>query len=157
MMSAEAVASGGTIAAGGLVATLQSIGVVGLSVGGTAAAAGTGATLGSAVGGGTAAAVRCGSGSSSHVAASGIGGLDAPGTWTVVVEEWFGIGCCTHQFESSTEACKFFDEKRRCARILVNPVGKEVAHGVFIADLNGALERVRRHWRQARAAGRGGT
>eukprot|EP00404_Azadinium_spinosum_P061272 CAMPEP_0180702368 /NCGR_PEP_ID=MMETSP1038_2-20121128/6083_1 /TAXON_ID=632150 /ORGANISM="Azadinium spinosum, Strain 3D9" /LENGTH=273 /DNA_ID=CAMNT_0022734125 /DNA_START=422 /DNA_END=1240 /DNA_ORIENTATION=- len=143
MMSAEAVASGGAVAAGGLVATLQSIGAAGLGVGGTVAAAGTGATVGSAVGGGAASAVA----RSSGVAASGIGGFDARGTWTVVVEEWFGKGCRTHQFQSAQLACDFFDDKWRCARILVNPIGTEVAHGIFLANVNGALERVRHHWR----------
>lgn len=46
MMSAEAIVSGGAIAAGGTVATLQSIGAVGLSVAGTSAAAGAGAVVG---------------------------------------------------------------------------------------------------------------
>ncbi len=70
MMSAEAIASGGMIAAGGTVATLQSIGAVGLGVAGTSAAIGAGATLGvSAVGISAAACIfrwtifkRCGGG-----------------------------------------------------------------------------------------------
>lgn len=50
-MSAEAVASGGLIAAGGTVATLQSIGAAGLGMAGTSAALGAGAAIGaSAVG-----------------------------------------------------------------------------------------------------------
>ncbi|XP_071962577.1 uncharacterized protein [Antedon mediterranea] len=53
MMSASAIASGGGVAAGGLVATLQSIGAVGLSALGTLFAGIAGAT----VAGGTAAAV----------------------------------------------------------------------------------------------------
>eukprot|EP00339_Tiarina_fusa_P013373 CAMPEP_0117010868 /NCGR_PEP_ID=MMETSP0472-20121206/9471_1 /TAXON_ID=693140 ORGANISM="Tiarina fusus, Strain LIS" /NCGR_SAMPLE_ID=MMETSP0472 /ASSEMBLY_ACC=CAM_ASM_000603 /LENGTH=692 /DNA_ID=CAMNT_0004713513 /DNA_START=114 /DNA_END=2192 /DNA_ORIENTATION=+ len=57
MMSAEAVASGGGIVAGGLVATLQSIGAAGLGVAGTTAAMGGGALLGSAGLGITAAVV----------------------------------------------------------------------------------------------------
>ena len=53
MMSAEAVAAGGGIAAGGTVATLQSIGAVGLGAGGTMAAT----TGGMVVGGGLAAGI----------------------------------------------------------------------------------------------------
>eukprot|EP00960_Hanusia_phi_P077053 768643-Hanusia_phi.AAC.1 len=49
MMSAEAVASGGGVIAGGTVATLQCIGAAGLGVGGTAAAACAGAALGAGV------------------------------------------------------------------------------------------------------------
>jgi len=51
MMSAEAIAGGGMIAAGGTVATLQSIGAAGLSAVGTSVAAGAGAaTVGAVVG-----------------------------------------------------------------------------------------------------------
>lgn len=51
MMSAEAVASGGMIAVGGTVATLQSIGAAGLGIAGTSAAVGAGAVVGaSAIG-----------------------------------------------------------------------------------------------------------
>jgi len=51
MMSAEAIASGGVIAAGGTVATLQSIGAAGLGLAGTTAAMGAGAVVGaSAIG-----------------------------------------------------------------------------------------------------------
>lgn len=46
MMSLEAIASGGGVAAGGLVATLQSIGAAGLGVAGTSAALGTGGAIG---------------------------------------------------------------------------------------------------------------
>ena len=46
MMSAEAIAAAGGVAAVGTVATLQSVGVVGLGVAGTAAAAGAGAVVG---------------------------------------------------------------------------------------------------------------
>lgn len=49
MMSAEAVASGGTIAAGGTVATLQSIGAAGLGVAGTTASVSGGALLGGGI------------------------------------------------------------------------------------------------------------
>lgn len=45
MMSAETIASGGAIAAGGTVATLQSIGAVGLSASATALAASSGAVV----------------------------------------------------------------------------------------------------------------
>lgn len=56
MMSAEAIASGGAVAAGGTVATLQSIGAVGLGVAGASAAATTGAVVGGLVSSGVAAA-----------------------------------------------------------------------------------------------------
>mmetsp|Transcript_21630 Transcript_21630/g.30936 ORF Transcript_21630/g.30936 Transcript_21630/m.30936 type:complete len:394 (-) Transcript_21630:293-1474(-) len=46
MMSAEAIAGGGAVAASGTVATLQSIGVVGLGAAGASAAAGAGALVG---------------------------------------------------------------------------------------------------------------
>lgn len=49
MMSAEAIASGGGVMAGGTVATLQSIGVLGLGTGATLAVGGTGAALGTGV------------------------------------------------------------------------------------------------------------
>uniref|UniRef100_A0A7S2RAN5 Uncharacterized protein n=1 Tax=Eucampia antarctica TaxID=49252 RepID=A0A7S2RAN5_9STRA len=49
MMSAEAIAAGGSIVAGGTVATLQSIGAVGLGVAGTSAAMGAGAAVGGSV------------------------------------------------------------------------------------------------------------
>eukprot|EP00922_Rhytidocystis_sp_ex-Travisia-forbesii_P066481 GHVS01098691.1.p1 GENE.GHVS01098691.1~~GHVS01098691.1.p1 ORF type:complete len:194 (+),score=58.65 GHVS01098691.1:278-859(+) len=52
MMSSAALASGGGVAAGGTVATLQSIGVVGLTVGPAVALAAGGAILGAAVLGG---------------------------------------------------------------------------------------------------------
>jgi Interferon-induced 6-16 family len=58
MMSAEAIAAGGGVVAGGTVATLQSIGAVGLGVVGTTAAVGGGAVVGS----GVSAAVIAGSG-----------------------------------------------------------------------------------------------
>ena len=45
MMSASAIAGGGGVAAGSVVAILQSIGAVGLSLGGTALASAAGATL----------------------------------------------------------------------------------------------------------------
>jgi hypothetical protein len=48
MMSWEAITSGGGVAAGGLVATLQSIGAAGLGVAGTSAAMGGGALVGTA-------------------------------------------------------------------------------------------------------------
>ena len=48
MMSAEAIAGGGTVAAGGTVATLQSIGAAGLGVLGTTSAVCGGVTLGAA-------------------------------------------------------------------------------------------------------------
>lgn len=46
MMSAEAISSGGGVAAGGLVALLQSVGAVGLGVLGTSNVAGGGAIIG---------------------------------------------------------------------------------------------------------------
>lgn len=46
MMSAEAIAGGGAVAAGGTVATLSSIGASGLGVAGASAAAGAGAVVG---------------------------------------------------------------------------------------------------------------
>jgi len=49
MMSAKAIAGGGAVAAGGTVATLQSIGAAGLGVAGTSAAAGAGAVVGGGV------------------------------------------------------------------------------------------------------------
>eukprot|EP00985_Skeletonema_marinoi_P007576 scaffold3335_cov139-Skeletonema_marinoi.AAC.5 len=49
MMSAEAIAAGGGIAAGGTVATLQSIGAVGLGLAGTSMAVGAGAATGGLV------------------------------------------------------------------------------------------------------------
>ena len=49
LMSAEAIASGGGVVAGGITATLQSIGAAGLGVVGTTVSAGTGALVGSTV------------------------------------------------------------------------------------------------------------
>ena len=73
-MSAEAIASGGMIAAGGTVATLQSVGAVGLGVAGTSAALGAGATIGaSAVG--ISAAVSSNGPSSEDVAAKYTGSM----------------------------------------------------------------------------------
>ena len=58
MMSAEAIASGGAIAVGGTVATLQSIGAAGLGVAGTAASMSAGAVVGASTLGISAAASK---------------------------------------------------------------------------------------------------
>jgi hypothetical protein len=50
MMSAEAIAAGGGVAAGGTVATLQSIGAVGLGIAGTTTAVSAGAATGLFIG-----------------------------------------------------------------------------------------------------------
>jgi len=60
MMSAEAISAGGAIAAGGTVATLQSIGAVGLGVAGTAASMSAGAVVGASVWGIAATSARKG-------------------------------------------------------------------------------------------------
>ena len=52
MMGSAAAANGGGVAAGSLVAVLQSIGAAGLGTAGTAAAAGTGAAAGGGIGAG---------------------------------------------------------------------------------------------------------
>jgi hypothetical protein len=57
MMSAEAAVAGGGIAAGGMVAMLQSIGAAGLGFSGTTMAVGGGALAGGLVGGSTASAL----------------------------------------------------------------------------------------------------
>mmetsp|Transcript_150040 Transcript_150040/g.482241 ORF Transcript_150040/g.482241 Transcript_150040/m.482241 type:complete len:407 (+) Transcript_150040:70-1290(+) len=137
MMSAEAAAAGGGVAAGGLVATLQSIGAAGL---GTAATAGA-VTTGAAAGGITAGALGLAANRSQH------GKLcDMQGRWTVVIEQWWGRGCRTYLFVSETSARQFFEKKWQHARILVNPYGQEVMSGIFVANLHGALERVRHSW-----------
>ena len=53
MMSTEALAAGGAIAAGGGVATLQSIGAAGLGAGGIAASCGVGTLVGGTLAGAT--------------------------------------------------------------------------------------------------------
>mmetsp|Transcript_14012 Transcript_14012/g.21279 ORF Transcript_14012/g.21279 Transcript_14012/m.21279 type:complete len:552 (+) Transcript_14012:79-1734(+) len=73
-MSAEAIASGGMIAAGGTVATLQSIGAAGLGIAGTSAALGAGATFG-ATALGISAAVPSNGPSSKDVAVDNSGGM----------------------------------------------------------------------------------
>eukprot|EP00929_Paragymnodinium_shiwhaense_P119534 TRINITY_DN91441_c0_g1_i1.p1 TRINITY_DN91441_c0_g1~~TRINITY_DN91441_c0_g1_i1.p1 ORF type:complete len:381 (-),score=43.45 TRINITY_DN91441_c0_g1_i1:204-1346(-) len=135
MMSAEAVASGGTVAAGGLVATLQSVGAAGLGTAGTAGAVSVGGVAGAAIG------VAANSWSDS----ARVGGA---GRWTVMTEEWWGKGVATYIFVDERCARDFFDEKWACGRILVNPLGQEVMSGVFVSETNGALRRVRAAWQE---------
>jgi len=153
---------GVAVAAAAPVAVVAAIGAVGFGSGSVAAAsmaAGTMSAEAVASGGAIAAvgasAVAAAAEASQTLAAIHIQGLDLQGVWVVVVEEWLWRGCIIYRFPNSQEACAFFDSKWSCARILVNPLGYELAHGIFgrLGNLHGPVNRVRRHWQNAAAAG----
>lgn len=139
MMSAEAVASGGGVAAGGLVATLQSIGAAGLGTAGVSAAASAGAAVGASAGtaiSATALALRPG---------HRLKGERSGGKWFVVTSER-APAKKVYEFMSASAAKTFFDSRRWCTRILVNPTGQEEASGVVVVDAVGVLQKVREAW-----------
>ena len=130
MMFAEAIAAGGGVLAGGTVATLQSVGVVGLSAAATTGIACTGALAGAFVLGGIAWLIwscmrplsfqpdRC----------YGV----KHGMWMVLMEEGWG-NVVFYPFQLEDQAALFWDMVQRDRpsrpRIMFGPDGGEVCSG----------------------------
>jgi len=141
MMSAEAIAGGGAIAAGGTVATLQSLGAAGLGLAGTAAASSVGAATGAALGlGGASISGVLGSAPSSSNTLP-----PAQGVFTVICGEWAN-GIQVYEFVGEQPALHYFDKVNWCTRVLFDSEGKEMKSGHLIADPSNARGKIINHW-----------
>jgi len=147
MMSAAATASGGGVAAGGTVATLQSIGAVGLTAGATVGVAAVGAASGATA---ILGAVILGKKFSKNCVYDPF--PDHPkkialrdgitlNTWLVVTEEGRGNVRC-YAFDTEVEARAFFDGASRfLARLLLDPTTTEVASAGWNSRSNDTLRK----------------